>query len=137
MPQAIRALDGAVGYVWASGRGLLIAQQSCTRLWISAPDPPLSRTGRDLATTCSAVGHDHRNQRSGFAAWFGAFEEGPRMSSQRDACRRKADEAKQRAAHATEPFMKSAYEKVAEHWMLLARLESLVAAEKESPGRAG
>jgi hypothetical protein len=50
---------------WASGRGLLIAQQSCTRLWISAPDPPLSRTGRDLATTCSAVGHDHRNQRSG------------------------------------------------------------------------
>ena len=48
------------------------------------------------------------------------------MSSQRDACRRKADEAKQRAAHATEPFMKSAYEKVAEHWMLLARLDSLV-----------
>jgi len=64
------------------------------------------------------------------------FEEPPRMSSERDACLRKADEAKQRAAQATEPSIKSAYEKVAEHWMLLARLESLVAAEKESPGRA-
>jgi hypothetical protein len=66
------------------------------------------------------------------AAWFGAFEEPPRMSSERDACLRKADEAKQRAAQATEPSIKSAYEKVAEHWMLLARLESLVAAEKNS-----
>jgi hypothetical protein len=54
------------------------------------------------------------------------------MSSQRDACRRKADEAKQRAAHATEPFMKSAYEKVAEHWMLLARLESFVGDEESN-----
>jgi hypothetical protein len=61
-----------------------------------------------------------------------------------------------------EPSIKSAYGKVAEHWMLLAQLESLVAAEKiaktpskkltalppgdvaadaqrgkESPGRAG
>ena len=35
------------------------------------------------------------------------------MSSQRDACQRRADEAKQRAAQATEPFMKSAYETVA------------------------
>ena len=33
---------------------------------------------------------------------------------------------------ATEPSIKSAYEKVAEHWMLLARLESLVAAGKNS-----
>src|SRR5215467_2622815 len=54
------------------------------------------------------------------------------MSSERDACLRKADEAKQRAAQATEPSIKSAYEKVAEHWMLLARLESLVGAEKNS-----
>ena len=53
-------------------------------------------------------------------------------SSERDACLRKADEAKQRATQATEPSIKSAYEKVAEHWMLLARLESLVAAEKNS-----
>ena len=45
------------------------------------------------------------------------------MSSERDACLRKADEAKQRAAQATEPSIKSAYEKVAEYWMLLARLE--------------
>jgi hypothetical protein len=59
-------------------------------------------------------------------------EEPPRMSSEMDACLRKADEAKQRAAQATEPSIKSAYEKVAEHWMLLARLESLVAAEKNS-----
>jgi hypothetical protein len=48
------------------------------------------------------------------------------MSSERDTCRRKADEARQRAAQASEPFVKSAYEKVAEHWMLLARLDSLV-----------
>jgi hypothetical protein len=54
------------------------------------------------------------------------------MSSQRDACQRRADEAKQRAAQATEPFMKSAYEKVAEHWMLLARLESLIGNEKNN-----
>jgi hypothetical protein len=52
------------------------------------------------------------------------------MSSERDACLRKADDAKQRAAQATEPFMKSAYEKVAEHWTLLARLESLIGNEK-------
>ena len=51
------------------------------------------------------------------------------MSSERDACLRKADEAKQRATQATEPSIKSAYEKVAEHWMLLARLESLVAGD--------
>ena len=35
------------------------------------------------------------------------------------------------AAQATEPSIKSAYEKVAEHWLLLARLESLVAADSE------
>jgi hypothetical protein len=35
-----------------------------------------------------------------------------------------------RAVQATEPSIKSAYEKVAEYWMLLARLESLLAAEK-------
>ena len=54
------------------------------------------------------------------------------MSSERDTCLRKADEAKRRATQATEPSIKSAYEKVAELWMLLARLESLVAAEKKS-----
>jgi hypothetical protein len=48
------------------------------------------------------------------------------MSSEIDTCRRKADDAKRRAAQASEPFVKSAYEKVAEHWMLLARLDSLV-----------
>jgi hypothetical protein len=48
------------------------------------------------------------------------------MSSERHTCRRKADEAKQRAAQASEPFVKSAYEKVAEHWILLARLDSLI-----------
>jgi len=52
------------------------------------------------------------------------------MSSERDACLRKADDAKRRATQATEPSIESAYEKVAEHWMLLARLESIVAAEK-------
>jgi hypothetical protein len=48
------------------------------------------------------------------------------MSSERVDCRRKADDARQRAAQASEPFMRSAYEKVAEHWMLLARLDYLV-----------
>jgi hypothetical protein len=59
------------------------------------------------------------------------------MSSEIDTCRRKADEAKQRAAQASEPFVKSAYEKLAEHWMLLARLDSLVHDEtnKLSPPR--
>jgi len=40
--------------------------------------------------------------------------------------------AKQRAAQATEPSIKSAYEKVAEHWKLLARLESLISREKNN-----
>jgi hypothetical protein len=71
------------------------------------------------------------------AAWFGAFEEPPRMSS--DTCRRKADEAKHRAAQASEPSVKSAYEKVAEHWMLLARLDSLIHDETitKPPSKAG
>ena len=51
------------------------------------------------------------------------------MSSERDICLRRAEE--RHATQATEPSMKSAYEKVAEHWMLLARLESFVAAEKK------
>jgi hypothetical protein len=52
------------------------------------------------------------------------------MSSERVDCRRKADDARQRAAQASEPFMRSAYEKVAEHWMLLAR-QSLSSATKK------
>ena len=60
------------------------------------------------------------------AAWFGAFEQPLRMSSD---CLRRADDAKKRA-QATEPSIKSAYEKVAEYWMLLARLESLLGDEK-------
>ena len=64
------------------------------------------------------------------AAWFGAFEDPPRMSSERNTCLQKADDAKQRAAQATEPFMKSAYEKVAEHWTILARPESLIGNKK-------
>jgi hypothetical protein len=54
------------------------------------------------------------------------------MSSERDTCLRKADDAKQRAAQATEPSVKSAYEKVAEHWKLLARLESLIDNKKNN-----
>jgi hypothetical protein len=56
------------------------------------------------------------------------------MSSERDTCRWKADDARQRAAQASEPFAKSAYEKVAEHWMLLARLDSLIHDETSKPG---
>jgi hypothetical protein len=54
------------------------------------------------------------------------------MSSERDICLRRADEAKRLATQATEPSIKSAYERVAEHWMLLAQLDSLVAAEINS-----
>ena len=53
------------------------------------------------------------------------------MSSERDICLRRADEAKRRATQAMEPSIKSAYERVAEHWMLLARLESLLGDEKK------
>jgi hypothetical protein len=62
------------------------------------------------------------------------------MSSERVDCRRKADDARQRAAQASEPFMRSAYEKVAEHWTLLARLDYLVYDEtitKQSQDRDG
>jgi hypothetical protein len=61
------------------------------------------------------------------------------MSSERDTCLKKADDAKQRAAQATEPFVKSAYEKVAEHWKLLARLESLIDNKKitKTPSKPG
>jgi hypothetical protein len=51
------------------------------------------------------------------------------MSPERDTCLRKANDAKQLAAQASEPSVKSAYEKVAEYWMLLARLESLLGDE--------
>jgi hypothetical protein len=50
-------------------------------------------------------------------------------SSERDTCLRKANDAKQLAAQASEPSIKVAYEKVAEYWMLLARLESLLGDE--------
>jgi hypothetical protein len=42
---------------------------------------------------------------------------------------RRADDAKQRAAQASEPSIKRAYEKVAESWMLMARLDSLLGDE--------
>ena len=44
----------------------------------------------------------------------------------------KANDAKQRAAQASEPSIKSAYEKMAEYWMLLARIESLLHDEKSN-----
>jgi hypothetical protein len=53
------------------------------------------------------------------------------MSSERDTCLRKANDAKRLAAQASEPSIKSAYEKVAEYWMLLARLESLLRDDNE------
>jgi hypothetical protein len=42
------------------------------------------------------------------------------MSSERNTCLRKADEAKRRATQATEPSIKSAYEKVAEQRLRMA-----------------
>ena len=64
-------------------------------------------------------------------ASFGAFEEPPRMSSERNASQRKSEDAKQRAARAREPFFKSAYEKAAECWTVLARIDSLVHEQKD------
>ena len=48
------------------------------------------------------------------------------MSSERDASQRKAEDAKQRAARASESFYKSAYEKAAECWTVLARIDSFL-----------
>jgi hypothetical protein len=42
------------------------------------------------------------------------------MSSEGDTCRRKAAEAKERAAQATNPSIKSAFEDVAAEWVKLA-----------------
>jgi hypothetical protein len=53
------------------------------------------------------------------------------MSSPGD-CLRRADDAKQRAAQATDPLTKSVYEKVAEYWMLLARVDSLLGDERNN-----
>jgi hypothetical protein len=52
---------------------------------------------------------------------------------------RLADNARQSATQASEPSVKSAYEKVAEHWMLLARLDSLIHDETitNPPSKAG
>jgi hypothetical protein len=60
------------------------------------------------------------------------------MSSEKD-CRRKADDAKRWAARASESFYKSAYEKAAECWMVLARTDSLLHDEKdtETPSKQG
>jgi hypothetical protein len=54
------------------------------------------------------------------------------MSSERDASQRKAEDAKQRAARASESFYKSAYEKAAECWTVLARIDSLLHNEKDN-----
>src|SRR6516225_10276636 len=56
------------------------------------------------ATTRRAAGHGQLTN-AALDAWFGAFEEPPRMSSERDTCRRRADDAKQRAAQATDPVI--------------------------------
>jgi len=57
-------------------------------------------------------------------------ETGAPGASVGDTCRRRADDAKQRAAQARDPVIKNAYEKVAEYWMLFAQLVSLLGDEK-------
>ena len=89
----------------------------------------LRRRAGDLATTYWAAGHDHWNQRRGLLL-SSVHQRNPRMSSPRD-CLRRADDAKQRAAQAKEPFYKSAYERVAEYWMLLARLPCFAAGDRD------
>jgi hypothetical protein len=54
------------------------------------------------------------------------------MSSEGDSCLRRADEAKQRAAQATDPLIKGLYEKMAEYWMLLARVDSRLGEERNN-----
>jgi hypothetical protein len=53
------------------------------------------------------------------------------MSSPRE-CLRRADDAKERAVRASEPFYKSAYEKTAECWTVLARIDSFLHDEHKS-----
>ena len=103
-----------------------------SRYGSDASQPPgLGYRRPELATTRRAAGHGQLTN-AALDAWFGAFEEPPRMSSERDTCRRRADDAKQRAAQATDPVIKNAYEKVAEYWMLLAQLDSLLGDEKNN-----
>jgi hypothetical protein len=61
------------------------------------------------------------------------------MSPERRASQREAEDLKQRAARASESFCKSAYEKAAECWTVLARLDSLLHDEKDSetPSKPG
>ena len=90
-----------------------------TVLWAA---DQLTNAAATRGSACSARANQFRTLLPGSVH----FEEPPPMSSERVDCRRKADEARQRAAQASEPFVKSAYEKVAEHWMLLARLDTIV-----------
>src|SRR5262249_24796507 len=74
--------------------------------------------------------------RRGFSSRWGAFEEPPRMSSERDTCLRKADEAKRRATQLPPKKIAKTPSK-----KLTALPPGDVAADaqrgKESPGRAG
>ena len=65
------------------------------------------------------------------AVWFGCIR-GTRVCHHRGDCLRRADDAKQRGAQATDPPTKSVYEKVAEYWMLLARVDSLLGDERNN-----
>ena len=104
-----------------------------SRYGSDAPQPPgLGYRRPELATTRRAAGHGQLTN-AALDAWFGAFEEPPRMSSERGTLvEGRADDAKQRAAQATDPVIKNAYEKVAEYWMLLAQLDSLLGDEKNN-----
>jgi len=104
-----------------------------SRYGSDAPRPPgLGYRRPGLATTRRAAGHDQLTNPA-LDAWFGAFEEPPRMSSEIGTLvEGRADDAKQRAAQARDPVIENAYEKVAEYWMLLAQLDSLLGDEKNN-----
>src|SRR5262252_6875989 len=72
----------------------VIAARSCTTFDIGISFASSMRQG--------APNHDHWPTPH-LPPGAGAFEEPPRMSSERNICLQKADDAKQRAAQATEP----------------------------------
>jgi hypothetical protein len=85
-------------------------------------------TGQDLPwpPTSEERGHDQLTNAAA-CAWFGAFEEPgrlsrclPWMSLRADMYRQRAAEAKQSAARAKNPWMKSAFEEAAAGWLVLA-----------------
>ena len=90
--------------------------------------------GPGLVTSAHCVrgGANDQLTNAALAAWFGAFEEAPRMSSERGHLSTQSGRRQTARGASNGTVIKSAYEKVAEYWMLLAQLESLLGDEKNN-----